>query len=156
MEKIKLYDTTLRDGMQAEGVSFSLEDKLLIAKRLDQLGLDYIEGGYTASNPKEMKFFAEVAKLGLSNSKIVAFGSTRRAHSKVSDDVSLNAIIACKTPAAALVGKSWDLHVTDVLACSLDENLSMCAESVRFLKKHGIETIFDAEHFYDGYRKNPE
>ncbi len=110
MEKIKLYDTTLRDGMQAEGVSFSLEDKLSIARCLDELGLHYIEGGYAASNPKEMQFFAEVAKLGLKNSRIVAFGSTRRADMKVSDDLSLNAMLACKTPAATLVGKTWDMH----------------------------------------------
>ncbi len=156
MEKIKIYDTTLRDGMQAEGVSFSLEDKLAVAKRLDVLGLDYIEGGYAASNPKEMRFFEEVAKLGLENSRVVAFGSTRRADSTVSDDAGLNAVLACKTRAATLVGKSWDLHVTQVLGCSLDENLAMCAESVRYIKKHGLETIFDAEHFYDGYKKNPE
>jgi 2-isopropylmalate synthase len=156
MENIKLYDTTLRDGMQAEGVSFSLEDKLAIAKCLDQLGLDYIEGGYAASNPKEMQFFAEAAKLDLKNSKIVAFGSTRRANCSVSDDVSLNSILACKTTAATLVGKTWDMHVTEVLGCSLDENLSICAESVEYLKKHGLETIFDAEHFYDGYKNNPE
>ncbi len=156
MEKIKLYDTTLRDGMQAEGVSFSLEDKLSIARCLDELGLHYIEGGYAASNPKEMQFFAEVAKLGLKNSRIVAFGSTRRADMKVSDDLSLNAMLACKTPAATLVGKTWDMHVTEVLDCSLDENLKLCAESVGYLKKHGIETIFDAEHFYDGYKENPE
>lgn len=156
MEKIKLYDTTLRDGMQAEGVSFSLEDKLAIAKCLDGLGIEYIEGGYAASNPKEMQFFAEAAKLGLSNSKIVAFGTTRRADYSVSDDVSLNAMLACKTQVATLVGKAWDMHVMDVLGCSLDENLTICDESVEYLKKHGLEIIFDAEHFYDGYKKNPE
>jgi 2-isopropylmalate synthase len=156
MEKIKLYDTTLRDGMQAEGVSFSLEDKLAIAKCLDKFGLDYIEGGYAASNPKEMQFFVEAAKLDLKNSKIVAFGSTRRADRNVSDDVSLNTILACKTAAATLVGKAWDLHVTEVLGCSLDENLTICAESVKYLKEHSRETIFDAEHFYDGYKNNPE
>jgi 2-isopropylmalate synthase len=149
MGKIRLYDTTLRDGMQAEGVSFSLEDKLAIATRLDELGLDYIEGGYAASNPKEAQFFAEVAKLGLKNSKI-------RADRGVSDDVSLNAMLACKTAAGTLVGKSWDMQVTDVLGCSLDENLTICAESVEYLKKHGLEVIFDAEHFYDGYKANPE
>jgi 2-isopropylmalate synthase len=156
MEKIKLYDTTLRDGMQAEGVSFSLEDKLLITKCLDDLGLDYIEGGYAGSNPKETQFFAEAAKLSLKNSKIVAFGSTRRANARVSDDASLKAILACKTQVATLVGKTWDMHVTDVLGCSLDENLTICTESVEFIKKHGLETIFDAEHFYDGYKNNPE
>jgi 2-isopropylmalate synthase len=156
MERITLYDTTLRDGMQTEGVSFSLEDKIAIARCIDELGIDYIEGGYAASNPKEMRFFADVAKLGLKNSKIVAFGSTRRADTKVSDDLSLNAILACKMPTATLVGKSSGFHVTAVLGCSLDENLAICAESVEFLKKHHIETIFDAEHFYDGYRENPE
>jgi len=156
MTRIALYDTTLRDGMQAEGVSFSLEDKLSIAKWLDDLGLEYIEGGYAASNPKEMQFFQEVAKLGLSNSKITAFGSTRRADCSVSDDLSLNSIVACKTPAATIVGKTWDLHVPTVLGCSLDENLVICSESVRYLKQKGIEAIFDAEHFFDGYKENPE
>lgn len=156
MEKISLYDTTLRDGMQAEGVSFSLEDKLSIARCLDAIGIDYIEGGYAVSNPKEMKFFDEAAKLGLKNSKIVAFGNTHRADTKVADDPSINAILACKTPTATLVGKTWDLHVTTVLGCSLDENLTICAESVEYLKNKGLEVIFDAEHFFDGYRKNPE
>lgn len=156
MAEIQLYDTILRDGMQAEGVSFSLEDKLAIAKRLDQLGLDYLEGGYAASNPKEREFFKRVKKLRLKNSKVVAFGSTRRADGKVSDDASLNAILSCGTRAAALVGKSWDMHVTDVLGCSLDENIAICADSVKYLKGRRVEVIFDAEHFYDGYRQNPE
>ena len=156
MEKIELYDTTLRDGMQAEGVSFSLEDKLAIAQCLDKLGLDYIEGGYAASNPKEIQFFSEVVKLGLKNSKIVAFGNTRRANSTVSDDLSLNSILSCKTQAATLVGKTWDMHVRDVLGCSLEENLTICAESVEYLKKNGLQILFDAEHFFDGYKKNPE
>jgi 2-isopropylmalate synthase len=156
MAKIKLYDTTLRDGMQAEGVTFSLEDKLAIARCLDEFGLDYIEGGYAASNPKEMQFFVEAAKMGLKNSKITAFGSTRRADCDVSNDLSLNAILGCKTSVATVVGKTWDLHVTEVLGCSLDENLKICAESVKYLKGHGLETIFDAEHFYDGFKNNPE
>jgi len=156
MAKIKFYDTLLRDGMQAEGVSFSLEDKLAIAKRLDDFGFDYIEGGYAVSNPKEIQFFKEVAKLGLKNSKITAFGNTRRAKTKASDDASLNAILNCKTSAAALVGKTWDMHVTDVLRCSLDENIEMCADSVEYLKKQNLEVIFDAEHFFDGYKNNPE
>jgi 2-isopropylmalate synthase len=156
MEKIKVYDTTLRDGMQAEGISFSLEDKLAIVKCLDGLELEYIEGGYAASNPKEMQFLTEAAKLDLENSKIVAFGTTRRADYSVSDDISLNSMLKCKTQVATLVGKTWDMHVTDVLGCSLDENLTICAESVEYMKKHGMETLFDAEHFYDGYKKNPE
>ncbi len=156
MDRITLYDTTLRDGMQTEGVSLSLEDKLSIAKCLDELGIDYVEGGYAASNPKEMQFFQQVSKLELKNTKIVAFGSTRRADTSISDDVSLNAILSCKTQAATLVGKAWDMHVTNVLGCSLEENLRLCAESVEYLKKHGLETIFDAEHFYDGYKNNQE
>lgn len=156
MEKISTYDTTLRDGMQTEGISFSLDDKLAIAGRLNELGLDYIEGGYAVANQKEMKFFAEVQKLGFSNSKIVAFGSTRRADTRPADDASLNAILACKTSAATIVGKTWDLHVKKVLGCSLDENLTICADSVEFLKKRQLEVIFDAEHFFDGYAKNPE
>lgn len=156
MDRIAVYDTTLRDGMQAEGVSFSLEDKLSIANRLDALGVQYIEGGYAASNPKEMQFFQEVARQGLENAKIAAFGSTRRADCSVEDDVSLNSILACKSPAATIVGKTWDLHVTKVLGCSLDENLLLCADSTRYLKSKGLETIFDAEHFFDGYKENPE
>jgi len=156
MEKMTFYDTTLRDGMQGEGVSFSLEDKLAIARRVDELGLDYIEGGYAVSNAKEMEFFAETSKLGLKHSKIVAFGSTRRANSSVAADASLNAMLACKTQVGTLVGKTWDMHVTEVLGCSLDENLTICAESVEYLKRHHLETIFDAEHFYDGYKKNPK
>jgi 2-isopropylmalate synthase len=156
MSKIAIYDTTLRDGMQAEGVSFSLEDKLSIARCLDKLGVDYIEGGYAASNQKEMQFFQEVAKLGLSHAKIAAFGSTRRADRTVEDDASLGSILTCKAQAATLVGKTWDLHVTTVLGCSLDENLAICADSIRYLKNKGLEVIFDAEHFFDGYKENPE
>ncbi len=156
MTKIAIYDTTLRDGMQAEGVSFSLADKLAIAKCLNGLGVDYIEGGYAASNPKEMQFFHEVAKLGLESSKVTAFGSTRRADCTVEDDLSLNSILATKAPSATIVGKTWDLHVGLVLGCSLDENLAICAESIRYLKQKGLEAIFDAEHFFDGYRANPE
>ncbi|MHC4757335.1 MAG: citramalate synthase [Planctomycetota bacterium] len=156
MEKIKIYDTTLRDGMQAEGVSFSLEDKLTIAKTLDQLGIEYIEGGYAASNPKEMEFFHQAKKLGLKNARIVAFGSTRRADKSVDQDTSINAILETKAKAAALVGKTWDMHVNEVLGCSLDENLILCAESIKYLRKKRIETVFDAEHFFDGYKENPE
>jgi 2-isopropylmalate synthase len=156
VEKVTLYDTTLRDGMQAEGVSFSLEDKLAITRCLDELGVHYIEGGYAASNPKEAQFFSEAANLELKNSRITAFGSTRRAGCSASDDASLKAILECRTAVATLVGKCWDLHVTDVLGCSLDENIAMCGESVQFLKSHGLETIFDAEHFYDGYKANRE
>ena len=156
MEKIKIYDTTLRDGMQAEGVSFSLSDKLLIAQSLDSIGLDYIEGGYAMSNPKEMQFFEEIRERGLKNAKIAGFGNTRRAGCKAEDDASLNSILACGAEVATLVGKCWDLHVTDVLKCSLDENLKICSDSVAYMKSKGLEVIFDAEHFYDGFKANPE
>jgi 2-isopropylmalate synthase len=156
MERIKIYDTTLRDGMQTEGVSFSLEDKLAIAKCLNELGVEYIEGGFPGSGPKEAQFFADIVKQGLKHSRVVAFGSTRRADTKAEDDVSLRAIADCKAPAATLVGKTWDFQVTKVLGCSLEENIGLCADSVRFLKKRGLETMFDAEHFFDGYKENAE
>ncbi|HBG26751.1 MAG: citramalate synthase [Planctomycetes bacterium GWF2_41_51] len=156
MEKIRIYDTTLRDGMQAEGISFSLADKLAIAKHLDDLGVDYIEGGYASSNDKEMQFFIEAAKLNLKNSKIAGFGNTRRADATVANDISLNAILACKTPVATLVGKTWDMHVTEVLRCSFEENLKIIAESVQYMKSKGLEVIFDAEHFFDGFKRNPD
>lgn len=156
MDRVKIYDTTLRDGMQAEGVSFSLEDKLLIAKRLDELGVDYIEGGYAVSNPKEMEFFLRAAELGLKNSRIAGFGNTRRADRTVEDDPSLNAIVDSKASVATLVGKCWDLHVKDVLRCSLEDNYAICSESVAYMKKKGLEVVFDAEHFFDGYKTNPE
>lgn len=142
--------------MQTEGISFSLEDKLAIARCLNELGVDYIEGGYPASGPKDTQFFAEVAKAGFRNSRIAAFGSTRRIDNKAEDDASLNAIVSCKAPAATIVGKTWDLHVTKVLGCSLEDNIAVCADSVKYLKKHRLEAIFDGEHFYDGYKGNPE
>jgi 2-isopropylmalate synthase len=156
MKKVKIYDTTLRDGMQAEGVSFSVEDKLLITRKLDEFGIHYIEGGYPQSNPKEQEFFERVKEIRFENSKIVAFGSTRRANTKVEDDLCISALLACGTPAVTMVGKAWDMHVTDVLRCSLEENLAMCAESVEYVKKQGREVIFDAEHFFDGYKNNPD
>ena len=156
MTTIKLYDTTLRDGMQAEGVSFSLEDKLAIAKCLDELGVAYIEGGYAASNQKEMRFFEEVAGLGLKNATIVAFGNTRRAGKSVEEDASLRAMLASRASACALVGKTSEFHVVRVLGCTLEENLKICAESVRHMKQHDLETFFDAEHFFDGYKANAE
>src|SRR3990172_4705479 len=134
MEKVKFYDTTLRDGMQAEGVSFSLEDKLAIAGRLDELGVHYIGGGYAGSNRKEDEFFAEAAKLGLKHSQMVAFASTRRAGSSVAEDASIKAVLACGAKVATIVGKTWDMHVKDVLGCTLDENLTMCAESIEYIR----------------------
>ena len=155
MERVKIYDTTLRDGMQGESISFSLEDKLLITQRLDNFGLDYIEGGYPMSNPKEQQFFRKVRELNLKNAKIVAFGSTRRANTKIEDDACMQALLGCGAPTVTIVGKSWDMHVTDVLRCTLDDNLTICAESVEYLKSKAKEVIFDAEHFFDGYKENP-
>jgi 2-isopropylmalate synthase len=155
MQKVKIYDTTLRDGMQAEGVSFSVEDKLLIARKLDEFGIHYIEGGYPQSNPKEEEFFAKVRQMPFSNAKIAAFGSTRRANTKVAEDTCIRVLLDSGAPAVTMVGKSWDMHVTDVLRCSLEENLGMCSESVSYVKGKGREVIFDAEHFFDGYKNNP-
>lgn len=156
MRKIKIYDTTLRDGMQAEGISFSVEDKLLIARKLDDFGIDYIEGGYPQSNPKEEEFFACVRQIPFRNAKLTAFGSTRRAQTKIEDDICIRALLASGAPAVTMVGKTWDLHVTDVLRCSLDENIAMCAESIAYVKKQGREVLFDAEQFFDGYKNNPD
>jgi 2-isopropylmalate synthase len=156
MAKIKIYDTTLRDGSQAEGVSFSLEDKLLIARRLDEFGMDYVEGGFPHSNPKEAQFFREMAQSPLKNAKLVAFGSTRRADTKVGDDTGIRALLESSAPTCTIVGKCWDMHVRDVLRCSNEENLALCADSVAYLVSKGKEVIFDAEHFFDGYRANPD
>jgi 2-isopropylmalate synthase len=155
MEKVRVYDTTLRDGMQAEGISFSIEDKVLVACKLDEFGVDYIEGGFPLSNPKEEQFFARMAGMKLKNAMLVAFGSTRRAGSKVEEDPGIRALLGCGAPAAAIVGKTWDLHVTDVLRCTLEDNVRLCADSTAYLKKQGLKVFFDAEHFFDGYKNNP-
>ena len=154
MARVLIFDTTLRDGAQGPGVSFSLQDKLLIARKLDEIGFDYLEGGYAVSNPKEMEFFAEVRKLGLKRIKVTSFGNTRRVGAKAAEDASLLSMIASETPVCCVVGKAWDLHVDVVFKTTLDENLAMIAESVRFLKSKGREVIFDAEHFFDGFRAN--
>ena len=156
MARVQIYDTTLRDGMQAEGVSFSLEDKVFVARRLAEFGVDYIEGGFPMSNPKEAQFFERVQELDLKGAQVAAFGNTRRAKAKVSEDVSIQALVGCGAAVVTLVGKSWDLHVRDVLKCSLDENLKICGESVEYIKSAGREVIFDAEHFFDGYKANPD
>lgn len=156
MRSVKLYDTTLRDGAQTEGVSFSVKDKLRIAAKLDRLGIHYIEGGWPFSNPKDISFFKAVKKSKLKNSKVVAFGSTRRAHTKAGNDRNLRALLASRTEAVTVFGKSWDLHVRSVLKTTLDENLKMIEDSVRYLRSKGREVIYDAEHFFDGYRDNPE
>ena len=156
MSKITIYDTTLRDGSQGEGISFSLGDMLKIAKRLDEAGFDYIEGGWPGSNPKHEEFFQAIQSVTLSHAKIAAFGSTRRPGIQASDDANLIAIVNSGAPTATIFGKSWELHVTDALRISLDENVEMIYDSVKFLKEQGREVFFDAEHFFDGYKANPE
>jgi 2-isopropylmalate synthase len=150
-----LYDTTLRDGAQREGISFSLADKLKIAERLDRLGIQYIEGGWPGSNPKDMAFFEHARGLRLKQAVVTAFGSTRRASVPVEEDANIRSLVAANTRAVAVFGKSWDLHVFHVLDTTLDENLRMIEDSVRYLKSMGREVIYDAEHFFDGYRANP-
>jgi 2-isopropylmalate synthase len=154
MTRISIYDTTLRDGSQGEGVNFSLVDKLNITRRLDDLGVDFIEGGYPLSNPKDFEYFQKVRELPLRHAKIAAFGMTRRKGIGPKDDVGLKALIDAQTPIITIVGKSWDMHVTEVLNVSLEENLSMISDSVAFCKAAGREVFYDAEHFFDGLRLN--
>lgn len=156
MGQVFLYDTTLRDGTQGEGVSLSVEDKLKLAKKLDELGVHYIEGGWPGSNPKDMNFFTLAKELHLTHAKITAFGSTRRIGVKASEDQNLQRIIECGVKAVAIFGKTWEFQVTHALQTTLEENLRMIYDSVRFLKDEGLEVIFDAEHFFDGYKSNPE
>jgi 2-isopropylmalate synthase len=156
MKSVFLYDTTLRDGSQRKGLSFSLEDKLKITALLDNLGVTYIEGGWPGSNPKDMEYFKKMRATALKHARIAAFGSTRRVGSKLEEDLNLKALLEAGTPVVTLVGKSSTLHVTEVLQTNLDENLKMITDSVDFMKKHGKEVIFDAEHFFDGFTANPE
>ncbi len=153
---VYIYDTTLRDGTQREGISLSLQDKLRIAKRLDQFGVHYIEGGWPGSNPKDAEFFNAVKRIQFEHAKIAAFGSTRRRDTKPADDPNLQALLAAETPVVTLVGKSWDLHVRDVLNTDNEENLAMIGESVAYMAEQGKEVVYDAEHFFDGYKANPE
>lgn len=154
-KSIMLYDTTLRDGAQGEGVSFTGSSKVQLALRLDDYGFDYIEGGYAASNERDMAFFHAIRRQRLKNARIVAFGSTRRVNTRVAHDAGLTCLLDARTFTVTIVGKSWKLHVADVLRTTAAENLAMIAESVRFLKQHGKEVFFDAEHFYDGYTDDP-
>src|SRR6056297_1362029 len=152
---IKIYDTTLRDGSQGEGVSFSLQDKLAIARRLAEIGVDYIEGGYPLSNEKDVAFFRQIRNDSLGETKICAFGMTRRKSMRAADDPGMRALVEAKTPCVTLVGKTWDYHATEVLRVSLDENLAMIGESAAFLGRHA-EVIYEAAHFFDGYEANPQ
>ncbi len=155
--KVTLYDTTLRDGTQGEGVSLSCDDKLRIARRLDEFGMAYIEGGWPGSNPKDIEFFDRAqTELSLQHARLAAFGSTCKAGVDPAEDEQVGLLIRANTPAVTVFGKTWDLHVTEVLRTTLDENLRMIRETVRYLKRHGKEVIYDAEHFFDGYRTNPE
>jgi 2-isopropylmalate synthase len=151
MGRIQLYDCTLRDGTQREGLSLTMNDKLKIALTLDRLGIDYIEGGWPGSNPKDIAFFEQARSLDLSRATISAFGSTRRADNPVDADSQIRLLLSAETRAVALFGKSWELHVTEVLNTTRDENLRMIADSVAYLRDHGREVIYDAEHFFDGY-----
>ena len=156
MRKIKIYDTTLRDGAQSEDISFSIEDKLRIVEKLDELGIHYIEGGWPGSSPRDVEFFKQVRRLRLKKSTLVAFGSTRKASNKAHNDPNLRALLMAETPVIAIFGKSWDLHVRSALRISLSSNLDLIQSSVSYLKKRVPEVFFDAEHFFDGYKANPE
>jgi 2-isopropylmalate synthase len=156
MRPIQLYDTTLRDGAQGEGISFSLHDKLLITQRLDEMGFDYVEGGYPLSNEKDAQYFQRARHLELTNAKICAFGMTRRKGIKVQEDPGMRALVDSGASVVTLVGKTWDFHVTDVLRVSLEENLAMIGDSVAYLVDCGREVIYDAEHFFDGWKGNPQ
>lgn len=153
---VEIFDSTLRDGAQGEGISFSVQDKLNIVKTLDELGVSYIEAGNPGSNPKDLEFFQEVKKIKLQNAKLVAFGATRRKDIGVESDVNLQSLLVAETSHVAIFGKSWDFQVREILKASLEENLSMIYDTVAFLTKNNRKVIYDAEHFFDGYKANPE
>ncbi len=153
---VQIYDTTLRDGAQAEDINFSVEDKVRVSKKLDQFGVHYIEGGWPGANPRDTEFFKEMRRVKLRKARLVAFGATRRAKLRPAEDQSLKTIASSGAPAATIYGKSWDLHVHKALKTTLAENIQMIRDSVIYLKKHMDEVFFDAEHFFDGYKANPE
>ena len=154
--RIEIYDTTLRDGTQGEGFNLSLQDKLQIAQKLDFLGVDYIEGGFPLSNPKDAAFFREIGSLKLRSAKISAFGMTRRRGIKAEDDPGMRALLEANTPAVTIVAKTSEYQVQKVLAVTLEENLAMIADTIRLLSVAGRQVIYDAEHFFDAYRQNPQ
>lgn len=156
MRKIQIYDTTLRDGTQGEGVSLSLLDKLQITKRLDQMRVDYIEGGYPLSNEKDVEYFRRIPELGLEHAKVCAFGMTRRRGIEAAEDPGMQALLGSQAPVCTIVGKTSDFHVQEVLRVSLEENLAMIRDSVAYLVACGREVFYDAEHFFDGWKANPE
>lgn len=155
-KRVTIYDTTLRDGTQGTGISFSVLDKIRVAEKLDDFGVDYIEGGWPGSNPKDAAFFEEAAKRKWNHAKLTAFGMTRRGKLRVEDDAQVQMLLDAKTPAVCIVGKTWPLHVTEVFQVSLEENLAMIRDTVAHLKKHGREVLYDAEHFFDAYKEAPE
>ena len=155
-QPVFLYDTTLRDGTQGEGFQLSGLDKLRIAERLDEFGIDYIEGGWPGSNPKDIEFFREAKKLKLKHAKLAAFGSTRRADTAVEEDTQVRLLLEAETPVVTIFGKSWELQVTEVLRTTVEENQAMIRDTVAHLVKHGREVIYDAEHFFDGYKDSAE
>src|SRR4051794_15506995 len=156
-DSVEIFDTTLRDGSQLEGISLTVDDKLRIAEQLDWLGVNYIEGGWPGANPKDDEFFRRVhSELKLDNSTLVAFGSTRRKAGKVDSDDTLRHLLEADTSTVCIVGKTWDYHVTAALETTLDEGVAMVADSIEFLRGQGREVLFDAEHFFDGYKRNPE
>ncbi len=155
-QKVLIYDTTLRDGKQAEGISFSITDMIAIAKKLDGFGIDYIEGGWPGAMSKDKTFFEEIKKVELKNAKIAAFGSTRHAKNKVNEDNNIKELLIADTPVITIFGKSWDLHVREVFRIALEDNLEMIYDSIAYLKDHKKEVIFDAEHFFNGYMDNAE
>jgi len=156
VQKLTIYDTTLRDGAQRQGISFSVSDKLKITQRLDAFGIDYIEGGWPGSNPKDIEYFRKIRQCELVQAKVSAFGSTRRAGIRVRDDLNIQALLTAETSVVTIFGKSWDFHVREALGTTLAENLAMIADTVAYLKEKGREVIYDAEHFFDGYRFNQE
>ncbi|MDR3319194.1 MAG: citramalate synthase [Clostridiales bacterium] len=156
LNKISIFDSTLRDGSQAEGINFSVEDKLKIVRALDALGVSYIEAGNPSSNPKDIEFFVRVGALKLKNASLVAFGSTRRKDTRACDDPSLQALLSAGTSTVAVFGKCWDLHVGHILNTTNEENLNMIRDTVAYLTEKGRKVIFDAEHFFDGWKNNPE
>jgi 2-isopropylmalate synthase len=156
MRKIRLYDTTLRDGAQGEGIAYSFTDKMRIVQMLDRLGIDYIEGGWPGSNPKDMQLFKRMSKRRLLHAQMVAFGSTRRAGIGVNRDKNLQAILRCEAKVAAIFGKTWALHIKSVLRTTPNENLKMISESIKFLRRHNLVVFYDAEHFFDAYQENPD
>lgn len=153
---LEIYDTTLRDGAQAEDVSFSAEDKVLIAQKLDSLGVHFIEGGWPGANPKDIEFFRMIKTIPLKHAEVIAFGSTRKASNTVRKDPNLQALLAAETKTITLFGKTWSLHVTDALGISLTKNLELIGDSIAYLHEKGRRVFYDAEHFFDGYKTNPE